>query len=237
MTAPAQSKSFARHWPLALFLTLQLTFWAKTRDIMPSMDIVPDVPGRESVKALSFGDEQFYFRMLALELQNAGDTYGRFTALKLYDYNKLSHWFTLLDELDNQSDLVPSMAAYYYSQTQYTPDVRYVIDYLYRHAADRPEQKWWWLVQAVYLANHKLNDKDLALKVAQPLTRAQSIPIWAQQMPAFIHEQRGEMEEALAIMEGIKANLKNIPQGELNFMKYFIEERLHALDSKMEQGR
>ena len=175
-------------------------------------------------------DEQFFFRVLALNIQNAGDTYGRFTALNKYDFKKLYAWFKLLDEMDNTSNMLPSLATYYYSQTQHVPDVRYMVDYLYEHSSWRPEVKWWWLVQATYLANHKLKDKELALKVAQPLVNARTIPIWAQQMPAFIHEQRGEMDEALAIMENIQKDLKDIPQGELNFMKYFVEERLQKLE-------
>ena len=109
--------------------------------------------------------------------------------------------------------------------------MRYVVDYLFEHSAFRPETKWWWLVQATYLANHKLENKTMALKMSEPLKNARTIPIWAQQMPAFIHEQRGEMQEALEIMENIKNDIKDIPQGELNFMKYFIDERLNKLDS------
>lgn len=214
----------------AVFLALQGAYWYQSRAILPDMSIVPDVPGRQTVQALSFGDEELYFRILALRLQNCGDTFGRFEALYKYDFKKLSGWFRLLDTLDATSDLVPSMAAYYFAQTQHVADVRYVVDYLYEHSKDRAEKKWWWLTQATYLANHKLKDKDLALKVSQPLATVRGIPAWAQQMPAFIHEQRGEFDDALTIIEGIQKDEKNLKPGELNFMHYFIEERLHRLD-------
>lgn len=213
---------------LYAFLILQIMLWTQTKHFKPDFTIVPDVPSELSVKAFSFGDEQFYFRTLAFDLQNAGDTFGRFTALKLYNYPKLYQWFTLLAKLDNKSSFVPSIAAYYYSQTQNTPDVKYVVQYLEEDASRDLYNKWWWMGQAVYLANHKLKDKDWALKLAYKLasTPRNDIPMWAKQMPAFILEQKGEEEQAMQIIADILKNVDNIDQGELNFMGYFVSERL-----------
>jgi len=223
-------------WVL-LFAALQLAFWDMTRNKLPDMGIVPDVPGRIAVKALSFGDEEFYFRLLALDIQNAGDTFGRFTALYKYDFRKLYAWFTLLDTLDNESDYMPFIASYYYSQTQHVADVRYVVDYLYEHSYWRPEKKYWWLAQATYLAQHKLKDNDLALKMAAPLEHADSAPFWVRQLPAFVHEKRGEMDDALRIIEQIEAeaNEHKIPDSELRFMTYFVNERLKKMDKMQQQ--
>ncbi len=212
-----------------LLLSFQLLFWWQTHAIKPDTEIVPDVPSGLASQAFSLGDEQLYFRWLALNLQNAGDTYGRFTALKDYDFSKLYQWFSLLDTLDSRSNMVPSMAAYYFAQTQHTQDVRYVVDYLYAHATRDIEHKWWWLIQAIYLAQHKLNDMDLALKVAKPLVNSK-VPAWAQQMAAVVYEKRGEMSDALRIMETIRDNTKDIPDSDLRYMQYFVRERLHKLE-------
>lgn len=222
---------FHRYALLIFFALLQAGFWNMARGKLPDLGIVPDVPGKVAVKALSFGDEQFYFRILALDLQNAGDTFGRFTELYKYDFRKLYAWFTLLDTLDNQSDYVPFLASYYFSQTQNVPDVRYVVDYLYEHSADRPDKKYWWLAQAAYLADHKLKDKDLALKMAAPLEHADSAPFWIRQLPAFVHERRGEMDDAYRIIKHIEDNTQNIPPAELRFMTYFVKERLHHMET------
>ncbi|MEI7668890.1 MAG: hypothetical protein WCJ33_02260 [Pseudomonadota bacterium] len=215
---------------LLVFTALQICFWDATRAKLPDMGIVPDVPGRVAVKALSFGDEEFYFRLLALDIQNAGDTFGRFTALYQYDFKKLYAWFNLLDLLDNQSDYMPFTASYYFSQTQNVPDVRYVVDYLYQHSATRPDKKYWWLAQAVYLAQHKLKDNELAVKIAAPLEHADNAPFWVRQLPAFVHESRGEMSDALRIIEHIQQNSKDIPEGELRFMKYFVDDRIKKIE-------
>jgi len=217
------------HSFLLVVFGLQVGYWHETRDMHPDIGIVPDVPGRTVLHALTFGDNEFYFRGMTFVLQNAGDTFGRFTALRYYDFNKLYHWFTLLDELDSQSNMLPSLASYYFSQTQNTADVRYMVDYLYSHATRDVAHKWWWLLQSIYLSMHKLNDMDLALKVAKPL-QDESVPVWARQMTAVVYEKRGEMEDALRIMEGIKENVKDIPEADLMYMTFFIKNRIGKLE-------
>lgn len=221
---------------LMLFAGLQAGYWVETKNIKPDLSIVPDVPGREAVQALAFGDNQFYFRTLAFMLQNAGDTFGRFTALRYYDFNKLYHWFNLLDELDARSNMIPAMATYYFAQTQNTADIRYIVDYLYTHATRDVEHKWWWLLQSIYLAMHKLEDMDLALKVATPMVNPK-VPIFAQQMAAVVREKRGEMDDALAIMESIAKNADAIPEADFKYMTYFVEERLKKLDEAKKKKR
>lgn len=227
---------FRNYLLLAVLVLLQLGYWYKTKDITPDMGIVPDVPGREALHALTFGDNQFYFRILAFNLQNAGDTFGRSTSLRYYDFNKLYLWFNLLDELDARSNIIPAMATYYFSQTQNTADVRYVVDYLYTHSTRDVGAKWWWLVQAIYLTMHKLDDKDLALKVSSPLVN-KAVPVWAQQMAAVVREKRGEMEDAYNIMQTIKerADANDIKDMDLKYMNYFIKERLRRLEKIEEE--
>lgn len=222
-----------RYGLLLLLMACNVLFWSQTRYIRPELRVVAPVPGKEELALLKMGDDQFYFRALALQMQNAGDSFGRFTPLKQYDMGKMYHWFTLLDTLDPHSNMMPAMAAYYFSQTQKSEDVRPLVRYLYEHSIRDVAHKWWWLLQSIYLAQYKLKDMDLALKVATPLVDKQ-VPIWAQQMAAVVHEKRGEMSDALAIMETIKNNADAIPERDLRYMVYFVKERLKRLD-KLEE--
>lgn len=216
---------------LLLLLGFQLSVWWQAHTIRPQLDIVPDVPSPAAVSALSLGDPQFYFRILGLQIQNAGDSFGRVTALKDYDFEALGHWFSLLDILDSRSHYIPALASYYYAQTQHTEDVRYIVDYLEHHADLHPERSWWWYTQAAYLANHKLGDKRRALEIAEKLRQVPgNLPVWTRQLAAIFHAELGEKEEALAIIESILADSKNLTPGEINYMRYFIEERLKELD-------
>lgn len=235
MMARVIRKWLCEYTPLLFCVALQIGFWHETRSMKPNLGIVPEVPGKVALGALTFGDSQFYFRVLAFRLQNAGDTFGRFTALRYYDFNRLYHWFTLLDTLDRRSNMIPSMATYYFSQTQNVTDVRYVVNYLYEHATRDVEHKWWWLLQSIYLSMHRLNDMDLALKVATPMVNPK-VPAFAQQMAAVVHEKRGEMDDALTIMETIQNNAEHISESDLKFMAHFVKERLKRLDA-IRQGR
>ena len=220
---------------LLIALAGQVAVWNQTRNILPDMAVVDDVPGERTVRALSFGDEETFFRLLALNIQNSGDTFGRFTPLYKYDYNKLYHWFHLLDGLNHESNFLAGMATYYFSQTQNPADVHYIVDYLEEFTAGRAKEKWWWIVQASYLANHQLHDEERALAIANQLRGVQGIPVWAQQLPAFIYEKRGEFGEALSIIQEIIKNKDDYNLSELQFMTYFVRERLGKLDAVRKQ--
>jgi hypothetical protein len=72
---------------------------------------------------------------------------------------------------------------------------------------------------------------DLALKVSQPLVNPR-VPAFAQQMAAVVREKRGEFEDALSIMETIRDHAEQLTDSDLKYMRYFIEERLEALDKR-----
>ena len=228
MQFSADNNRFISFALIALLLA-QIIIWSKIKSIKPDMIIVPDVPNQKTVNILALGDQQFYFRYLAFIIQNAGDSWGRFTALREYNYAKLYEWFMLLDSLDSTSNFVPALASYYYSQTQTKTDTIYVVKYLRQHANKNVREKWWWLVQATYIANHILKDKKLELEISQELANAPNdinMPLWARQMPAFIFEQLGENQASKEIIINILENHENLSDGELNFMEYFIRDRL-----------
>lgn len=221
-----------------VFLLLQIIFWFSVKSIKPDMAVIPTPPNELTIKASSLGDEQFYFRTLGFQLQNAGDTFGRVTPLKNYDYERLTIWFNLLDTLDGKSNFIPSLAAYYYSNSQYTLDNRYIVDYLVKHADRHPEDNWWWYAQAAYIAKHKLQDLAWALEISKKLAAIPAhvdMPFWARQMPAFIMEDMGELEQAYIIIKDIIDNMENIPEGEMNFMMYFIQDRLNMIQKFQEE--
>lgn len=226
---------------LAAFLLLlgaQCFVWFTLKPHRPNMAIVPPLPTKNAVKALSLGDSQLYFRILAFRLQNAGDTFGRNTPLKDYDYALLERWFLLLDGLDAKSNFVPALAGYYFAQSQNVEDVRYVVRYLEQHYDRDPQTKWWWLSQAMYLANHRLKDKPLALRLATKLSQTPAeVPIWARQMPAFIYEQMGEREAAYRFIRQILDHADDLSPHDIQFMEYFIRDRLKFLEGDEDHGQ
>lgn len=221
----------------ALLLCLQGTFWQRTHHRLPDLSVVPNPPGRAALEVMSFGDREFLFRAMAFLMGNAGDTFGRTTPLYKYDLKQVRRWFSLLDDFNHDSNLLPSLAAYYYSQTQRREEARHMVYYLKEHALKDMRRKWWWLVQATYIALHRVEDSGLALKVATPLATAEGVPAAMRQLPALVHEQRGEFGDALYIMQTILDLEEDIPPEELHFMRYFIEERIDRLDALGDRER
>lgn len=213
------------------FFILQIIFQIKTEYIKPDIHVVPPVPNKDLVNAISLGDKEFYFRVLALKLQNAGDTFGRTTPLKNYDYKELYRWFTFMDSLNSDSRIVPSLASYYYSQTQNKADTIHVIRYLDEHASINVDKHWWWLYQAVHIAKLASND-DLALEMAYKLSENNAVnaPLWTRQLPAFLHAQMGnDCESFFIINQMLKDNesgKKKIKPEDMEFMRHFIKTRL-----------
>lgn len=211
-------------------LATQVFFSFEARNLRPELGYVPTPPKASFLNVLSLGDKEFVFRAVALMIQNSGDTFGRFSALKLYDFKKLKAWFTLQDGLNSKSDIMPFMAAYYFSQTQNTKDVIYMVDFIYNHSIKDVQKKWWWLMQGMYLTNHKLNSPELTLKLALPL-KDPKLPVMAQELLAIVYEGRGEFEQAYDIIMDIQKNVDEIDEKELRYMQYFVEERLNRMDS------
>ncbi len=149
----------------ALVLVQAITSWT-IRDIRPTRGILPDLPQSAALDGLAFGDRQFLFRYLALNLQNAGDNGGRVTPLRNYDYGVVVEWLRLLESLDLDSHWPVAMANGYFGQTQKIEDVEPIIRFMQSHVARQPERKWPWLNNGVHLARHRLRDDWVALDVA-----------------------------------------------------------------------
>lgn len=214
-------------------LLAQIAVWYSTMHIKPNLEITPEIPTAKQTEAFSLGDKELYFRSKTLDLQMAGDTFGRTTALKDYDFPLLKKWFFYLDSLDAKSNFTPSIAAYYFARTQHPKDTIYVLDYLEKHADNDPKNKWWWYSQGIYLANSVLGDKQRALEIAVKLRNVQGdLPIWARQMEAFMREDLGDKDSAELIMCDVFENFKNIPDFERNFMMYFFQERMATVKDK-----
>ncbi len=222
---------------LLLFLC-QIFFWLQTNNIKTKIEIIPSPPNINTLKILSFGDKEFLFRILALRLQNSGDVFAGFLSLKNYDYSRLNAWFKVIDSLNDRSNLIPSLAAYYFSQTQNKNDINYIIDYLDWRASKDINANWWWLFQASNLAQNELKDDkkalDLALKLAQN-TNPQA-PLWTKQMPAIIYAKQGNDCMSFKIIENLitqnQKGIRKISVEEMNFMRHFIDDKFKKLRAK-----
>lgn len=214
---------------LGLVFGLNLLFWLGSQDVYARWEGVPPVPTKRGAIMMTLGDPEFSYRFLAMALQNLGDVGRDVTPLKSYDYRRLGQWFSLLHELDPASDHVPMVAAYYFGATKVPKDAAVVVDYL-RVAGSIPlGEKWRWLVHAAYLAQYRVHDIQLALKLAYEVAKlpgSETLPQWARQMPAFVLGSSGDKEAAKQLMANMLITEKNLHPQELSMMKLYLIEQL-----------
>lgn len=213
------------------FLIVNIGLWFLTRSYRPVWGNVPPAPHQDYASFSGLGDKSFSYRIHALMLQNLGDTGGRTTPLKDYDYDMLSEWFFLQDHLDQQSDFMPYLAAYYFGGVQDVQKLVPLISYL-EHVGKRTDgEKWRWLAQAVFLARFRLGNLERALELSETLSKsgADDLPPWVQQMPAYVMNAQGEKKAAYALMlEILKSSADKMHPSEVNSMRIFMCERLQT---------
>ncbi len=210
-------------------LVINILFWFSVRFTQASWNNVPPAPEENYAAFSGLGDTSFAYRLNGLMVQNLGDTGGRFTSLKDYDFDRLSIWFDLQDVLDERSDFMPYLAAYYFGSVQEAEKFRPLLPYLEKVGVRPYGEKWRWLAQGVFLARFRINDLDRALELANLLSESEDkdVPSWARQMPAFIMSAQGEKEAAYGLMlEILKSSADRLHPSEVYSMRLFMCERL-----------
>ncbi len=214
-------------------LVVQTLSWSTHKTIQAEWANVPPVPSKAALEMSFLGDPQLAYRASGVAIQNMGDTGGRTAPLKDYDYDKLSQWFFVLNALDPQSNFIPYLASFYYGGLEGQGEkLRPLIGYLRVVGQSTENQKWRWLARASYLARYKLKDIDYAYEMALELAALAAqpnskLPIWTQQMPAFILNEKGDKEAAYTLLlEILKSSAENLHPSEVTNTIIYICESL-----------
>ncbi len=229
---------------IGLFLILNLGVWLLVRRESAQWLNVPPPPSQNFAAAYGLGDKGFAYRVNGLMLQNMGDTGGRVSALKDYNYERLSEWFFLQDSLDNRSEYIPYLAGFYFSGVQDPQKFRPVLKYLDKVGHHNFDEKWRWLAQAVFIARYQIRDLDIALALAKKLAdlNRPGMPAWVEKMPVYVMTAKGSKEDAYALMlEILKAGADTMHPSEINQTRFFICTKIlapedAAKNSLCEQG-
>ncbi len=195
------------HWPLGMVLIgLAVAHGALAWDhrlLRPEFPIIDPAPGPLARKALAFGDDQFLYRAWLLDLQNAGDTGGRSTPMRDYNYAYLLSWLEALRDLDPLAQGHLYLATKYFSQTPNAGDVRRLIAFVVEDVAQDPRERWRWMLDAAAMAEVHLHDTALALEISQRLIAfgIPGLPLTMRLLPALLLEKSGRRAEARAEVE------------------------------------
>ncbi len=189
---------------------------------------VADPPGAGVLRLHALGDRQAAFRAHALRLQHLGNLGGRIVPYKDIDYPGVAAWFRTLDRLDARADVVPSTAALLYGNTQTPGELRPIVRYLAEHARRAPARKWRWMAHAIYLARHRMDDGELALKLARELRAfdAETIPGWARHMEVIVLADVGRERAARALVTRLLRDGEDLTPAERRWLKFYLARQL-----------
>ncbi len=223
-----------------MFFAMQILLWQYIEKQKPDIEIVPPAPNKIFTKFASFGDEELLFRILGARLQNSGDVFAGFVALKNYDYNRVYDWLVLLDDLNSESNFTPSLASYYYSQTQNRQDNYKIVKYLNDHSIKNLNKKWWWIVQSVNIASF-IPDQALAIKSAEIIANNNfdNAPLWTRTIATMLKgREQGLDANCLSfkvisnLLSDNESKAREINAEEMNFMRNFIKSKLEEFRIK-----
>lgn len=170
----------------------------------PKLGVLPPLPTESAIQAMSFGDQQFLYRSLVMQIQNAGDTGGRFTPMSQYNITEVVQWLTVLQKLDRNSSHYTALAARYFSLDENPQRIKSLISFIDGDVDRAPDRKWYWQTQAVAMANSKLKDANYALELSRKLnTFKDFLPsgyAWVLQMEPVLLADLGRSQEAREVM-------------------------------------
>ena len=179
-------------------------------------------PPATAVRLAALGESVFAGYLVTIFLQNVDVPVGRATPLADLDRPALIRWFDLTMDLDPGSGSPMLLATRHYAETGTPAQRRMLLDWVYRRFEERPDQRWPWLVHAVFVARHVLHDNTLAELYAAAL-RTQvtdpAAPSWVRQMEFLLHADLGETEDAKAILSGLVAAGQIRSPAELKFLE------------------
>jgi len=206
---------------LAMGLVLQLVLHAGLARPEITRKPLPTPTHQSILSASSLGDPVAFSRLLMLWLQGFDHQPGVSIPFIQLDYGHLIGWLDRILFLDPGSSYPLLSAVRIYSEVPDPAKQRLVLDYVYNKFQENPALRWQWMAHAVYVAKHRLKDKELALRYARELrlrTTAQNAPDWARQMELFVLEDMGELESAQVLLGGLIDSGEITDQREIDFL-------------------
>jgi hypothetical protein len=179
-------------------------------------------PRLELVRAASLGENSFAGYLVALFLQDFNVSLGTATPLAAMDRSAVIRWLDLSTDLDGDSRYPLLLAARHFAETGTPEQRRCMLDWIYQRFQERPNERWPWLVHAVFAARHVLHDDALAKTYAAALRNRVTnpkAPSWVVQMDLLLRADLGEVEDARTILAGLMDAGQIRSPGELKFLE------------------
>ena len=157
-------------------------------------------------RGLALGSEQLFGYLLAIRLQLHDNQVGRHFRYSLIDYDLLVDWLDRLTEISPGTEYPMLLASRVYTATGDQQQLRQVLEFIERRFDDDPQLHWRRLAEASVMAKHKLDDIELALRMARKLARQPAsinMPNWARDFEFLLLAELNELESAIAMIQAL----------------------------------
>jgi hypothetical protein len=206
---------------LVISLIVQVGFQRMLDDRQISTYPLPNALSQNILNILSAGEPVVLAKLLMLWLQGFDHQPGVSIPFRNLDYDRLTSWLDRIMTLDPRSHYALLSAARIYSEVPDQTRRRQILEFVYAKFLDDPNERWPWMAHAVYMAKHRMQDRELALKYARELrlkTNPVSVPEWARQLELFVYEDFGDIESARILLGGLIESGEITDQSEIDFL-------------------
>ncbi len=187
-------------------------------------------------RALAMGSEQLTGYLLALRLQLHDNQAGQHFRYQLIDYDRLVDWLERISDISPRTEYPMLLASRVYTATRDPAQLRQMLEFIERRFDDDPQLHWRRLAEASVLARHKLDDLDLALRLARKLAQqpaAVRMPPWARDFEFLILAELNELESSIAIIQALlQSDAVNDPDE-----RRFLQGKLLEFQQKLFESR
>lgn len=205
-----------------LFLTLQILFELNRHNIYAAGKELPPAPAKESLSLANFGEPIAAAKLMMLWLQAFDNQPGISIPFSKINYDRLQIWLERIISLDEKSQYPLLAASRIYTQVTDKNKLKKMLLFVARKFEEDPAARWPWMAHAAIVARHRLQDKQLSLKLANQISEKEDInviPSWAKQMKIFLLENMGEHEAAAILLGGLIESDSVSDKHELQFLK------------------
>jgi len=183
-------------------------------------------------RGTAMGSQQLLGYLLAIRLQLHDNQAGKHFSYRRIDYEILIDWLDLITDLSQGSEYPMLLAARVYSSTRDHDRLRRILAFIERRFHDDPQKHWRRIAEACLLAKHRLDDLELALRLAEQLAlQPQSVqmPQWARDFRFLLLAELNEFEAAIAIIQALLQTDSISDPDE----KHFLQEKLLDFQQKL----
>jgi len=221
----------------ALFLSLFVQcywHWSSANHEIKRHEL-PVPPTTSLIRLISLDDPIPAAKWVMLWLQAFDNQPGISIPLRELNYDRVIEWLDLILDLDNRIQYPLLAAIRFYAEVLDEEKQRKMIRYVSDKFLEKPNEHWFFMAHAVYIAKHRIKDLQLALdcaKLIREYATGENVPYWAKQMEFFVLEDMGELESAKILIGGL------LESGELkdSHQIKFLTQRLAEIEERQNQN-